>query len=293
MKPRTTADIPLYRMESLAPIGMTFRSVDLDEADARSYPVSRKNTVHRDDYFLFLILEEADALLVLDFEEIAVRGCSLLYIRPGQVHFAPRFGPVRGWALAIDPALIDERFRSLFDEPGFRIQQPLSPPPERFAPMAETARSLRSLLRTPASPLRNGTALHLANALVGLIAREYADLLQPPAKGISRSAEIAQKFKELLVRNCKSVKSPARYAALMHCSPAHLNASVKEATGFPAGCWIRREIVLEAKRLLCHTELPVKEIAFRLGYDDPSYFTRIFTRTTGMPPERFRRKFRE
>ena len=54
--------------------------------------------------------------------------------------------------------------------------------------------------------------------------------------------------------------------------------------------YVRRERVLQARRLLLYTELSVKEIAAELGYDDSAYFTRLFTKETGVPPSVYRKK---
>jgi AraC-like DNA-binding protein len=39
--------------------------------------------------------------------------------------------------------------------------------------------------------------------------------------------------------------------------------------------------------------MSIKEIAFELGYDDPAYFTRLFTKLSGMSPTLFRANYRE
>jgi transcriptional regulator GlxA family with amidase domain len=43
-----------------------------------------------------------------------------------------------------------------------------------------------------------------------------------------------------------------------------------------------------AKDLLAATDLPVASVARRVGYEDPAYFTRLFTRRAGLPPREFR-----
>ena len=62
-------------------------------------------------------------------------------------------------------------------------------------------------------------------------------------------------------------------------------------TGFPISYWIHQQVVLEAKRLLYYTNMDVKEIAFSLGYEDPTYFSRLFSKVTGISPGAFRQKF--
>lgn len=54
--------------------------------------------------------------------------------------------------------------------------------------------------------------------------------------------------------------------------------------------YIRSETVLQAKRMLIHTDLTVKEIANGLGCDDAAYFSRLFTPTVGVSPSMFRQR---
>ena len=51
---------------------------------------------------------------------------------------------------------------------------------------------------------------------------------------------------------------------------------------------INNRIILEAKRLLRYSILSVKEIAFRLGFDDPSYFGKFFKRIVKQSPADYR-----
>ncbi len=57
--------------------------------------------------------------------------------------------------------------------------------------------------------------------------------------------------------------------------------------------WIMQEVVLEAKRLLYYSEMNTKEIAHTLGYEDHTYFSRIFKRTANLTPLEFRRHYRK
>jgi AraC family transcriptional activator of pobA len=51
---------------------------------------------------------------------------------------------------------------------------------------------------------------------------------------------------------------------------------------------VHERLLLEAKRDLAYAQLSVKEIALTLGFADAAYFTRFFTRHTGLSPRRFR-----
>ena len=76
-------------------------------------------------------------------------------------------------------------------------------------------------------------------------------------------------------------------------TPKALNKRIVKAHGTGPNDIIKDRITLEAKRLLAHTSMSVKEIAYKLGYDDPSYFIRLFTNQVSQSPQSFRMKYRE
>ena len=83
------------------------------------------------------------------------------------------------------------------------------------------------------------------------------------------------------------------YASLLNVSAGHLSELVKEQSGRPAINHIHERLVLEARRLLFHTQHSLKEIAFDLGFTDASYFNRFFKRETNVTPAEYRLSTRE
>ena len=65
----------------------------------------------------------------------------------------------------------------------------------------------------------------------------------------------------------------------------------KAATGFSPLDYVQRLRIEQAKRLLEEETLPIDDIAWRCGYEDPAFFRRLFKRTTGMTPGSFRKRF--
>ena len=55
--------------------------------------------------------------------------------------------------------------------------------------------------------------------------------------------------------------------------------------------YINQKKIEKAQLLLITEELAVKEIAFQLAFDDYSYFSRLFKKTTGVTPQEYRRLY--
>ena len=83
------------------------------------------------------------------------------------------------------------------------------------------------------------------------------------------------------------------YAELLHISAGHLSEVVKAQSGRPAIKHVHERLVLEARRLLLHTQQSLKEIAFALGFSDASYFNRFFKREAGVTPAEYRATIRK
>ena len=82
----------------------------------------------------------------------------------------------------------------------------------------------------------------------------------------------------------------AEYAAALHVSESRLRSACLALTGQSPIQLIHARILLEAKRRLHYTDGPVQEIAYALGFEDPAYFTRFFSRRAGLSPRAFRQR---
>ncbi|MFM7024034.1 MAG: AraC family transcriptional regulator [Flavobacteriales bacterium] len=97
-------------------------------------------------------------------------------------------------------------------------------------------------------------------------------------------------FEKLVNELFKTSKSPAYYAEKLCVSENYLNKLCKQNRKKTAGEIIRERIVLEAYRLLHHTNHTILQISDDLGFDSASYFITFFKKYSGITPEQFRRK---
>ena len=71
-------------------------------------------------------------------------------------------------------------------------------------------------------------------------------------------------------------------------TPGHLTTIVRRRTGRTVQDWIIDRRMAESRRLLADTDLPIQEVARRVGITDPGYFSRLFRRTHGTTPRSWR-----
>lgn len=79
-------------------------------------------------------------------------------------------------------------------------------------------------------------------------------------------------------------------AELCSLSQSHLARSFKLATGWPIHQYIARERLNTAKKLLAQQQLSCEDVAQRLGFKSPGYFSTAFRRMTGKTPTEYRRQ---
>lgn len=74
-------------------------------------------------------------------------------------------------------------------------------------------------------------------------------------------------------------------------SPAYLSRVFKEETGTAFNDHLNAVRIAKARQLLLHEDLRVTDVASAVGFDDQSYFTKVFRRFTGMTPLRYRARY--
>jgi AraC-like DNA-binding protein len=79
----------------------------------------------------------------------------------------------------------------------------------------------------------------------------------------------------------------------MNMSERNLNLICKNNFQKSVSEIIETRKLIEAKNLLLHSEKTISEIGFELGYNEKSYFTRVFHAKMGVTPSRFREMTKE
>lgn len=126
----------------------------------------------------------------------------------------------------------------------------------------------------------------LSGALIGLVARELAEDGEAPSGKVK--PDLFRRFEALLEEHFLRHWTVSDYAAALSITSTHLSRLTRSTTGQSASHLILERIIREARRNLVYTNLPISTIAYALGFNDPAYFSRIFSGATGLSPRGFR-----
>lgn len=138
-------------------------------------------------------------------------------------------------------------------------------------------------------PYKNEIIYHLLMQLMLTAKRIMDESDEEPAQESQKDAVTLMMFKQLIEDNYRNSKDVSFYADMLNMQPSCLNATSKKLTGITAGEFIRNRIIEEAKRYLHHSNLSKKEIGWKLGFEDPAYFSRFFKKYTGQTLSQYRK----
>lgn len=96
-------------------------------------------------------------------------------------------------------------------------------------------------------------------------------------------------FSVLVEQNFKQLHSVTEYAQRLGISPKSLTKHFQKIGHQTPSDFIKNRIITEAKRQLLYSTEAVKHIGFDLGFNDPAYFSRFFTKATGTSPAQFKK----
>lgn len=241
---------------------------------------------HRDDHYMFMLQENGNSSWSIDFKDWVLESGSLCFVAPGQVHYFIKSNNEEGWLIFIKSELIPGEYRMLLDNCMYHHQVITI---NRDHPVFALIPALDQILREQQTVLFQSIIHSFVSALTGVFTSLFTgEHSQTSISLSSHKYKLVITFKELIQKQFREVKQVKDYASQLHITPLYLNEITKEVTGFTASYWIQKEILLESQKLLFYTNMDVKEIAFSLGYEDHTYFSRFFKKNIGVTAGIFR-----
>lgn len=251
---------------------------------------------HRHFYHTLIWCNSGKGKHRVDFQEHELQAGDVHWVQPGQVHQLVTTESPNGFAI-------------LFNE-EFLAYNGISLTLVREDPLKDCG-SLFVFPNAANDPVLAATMSHLAQSYFEPEERfrweEWGALLQLLLIGLRRKSKskplenpqwqsgngLIVEFRTLLEKHFSTWHKVSEYAEALHITANYLNDVVKDGVGKTAKQLIQDRISLEAKRLALKSELSNKEVAYALGFEDPSHFSRFFRRCTNQSFSDFRDSLRK
>ncbi|GAA4443910.1 helix-turn-helix domain-containing protein [Ravibacter arvi] len=251
---------------------------------------------HRHSYCEILFFETGSGFHEIDFHTHAIQAPSVHFVAPGKVHLLTPTEDCVGYiitfpkdysafygAVKLTKSTVSGHWNSEWRQPVIDLE-------------ASSYPYFRNLLENMLSDYLGGgggknmalaSYLHIFLGKCQQLAGDSSEVQPDPAN------DVPTLFKELVELHYKEKHSVQEYSELLSVTADYLGKTVKRALNVTASDYILDRLLLEAKRLVVYTNLSSKEIAYQLHIEDPSYFSRMFKRKTGLSPNEYRSSMRK
>ncbi len=282
-------NIPSFDFIKSLEAGLPFHYERLE----KSYHAYDASHAHRHNYYEILFFEEKGGVHEIDFCAFELSANSAHPVSPGQIHVLRREPHVTGSVISFTSELFLTVGLPVDFIQSFPFFEPFNTTPV-IAISEDVTNDVHQLINQLAKEFHTNQCNKpemlalLSSQLLILLKRSFRQ-----KEELSGTNDLLTRYKNLIKQHFLKHRTVQEYAELIAISPGHLNDCVRNASGKSAKDMIQEQLVLEAKRMLYHSNYSIKEIAVHLGFDDPSYFNRFFRLQTGQTPTAFRELIRE
>ena len=291
--------IPIYELpfEDDKKLEFKIYRVEGSEIKQKEYP-HKTELPHKHSYYEMCFFTEGDGEHEIDFNTYPIVSPGIHFLRPGQVHLIRRGESYKGYLVVFSEEFYNLRFQNIEVIPGYPLITSLEKGPilnlsnESFKGFLQLIQNIEKELKSADDDSEEIIVSYLKIFFLKL-RQHFSILVTTKSEASSDTRNTVYRFNQLVDQYYNQIHHVKEYAELLGESPILLNRAIKSATGKTASDIIIDRLILEAKRLLLFSDLSNKEVAYKLNYEDPSYFTRIFRKRTGLTPSDFRAKMDE
>lgn len=236
--------------------------------------------------FSYLILNtRGTGQIQVNADLVSIRSRTAMFVHRGSVVSLRSIHPsTTGWMIMYDDSVIGRVLQPRTLEQVTSLQSPI-PFSSATHDWIDTLCALLEKQMAMEPTVYQPVSEHLLGAL---IERLLAENVPAQPHRIDRPESLDRQFRQLVLENALAEGSVGFYAEKLNVSENYLLRCVTRSSGRSPKDWIIDVRLMQARKLLRTTDASVAEIAMQTGFDDPSYFGRLFRRRFGMSPRAFR-----
>lgn len=251
------------------------------------------NSPHKHSTYIAILFTEGSGTHEIDFNTYEVRPGSVFLLTPGQVHSWKLSADINGYVFFHSEAFYNTTYLSkkINDFPFFYLQTNY---PVIYLKEGELL-PVEALFKAIYEEYQTNLPFKFPklNSLIDLVYIQLSRTYQEHDKVVDKQPyhyTRIKKLEKLIDENFKTKKLPKDYADLMNMTTRHLNRICQKTLNQSTGNLILKRVMIEAQRMLIHSNITVAAVADSLGYDDYSYFIRLFKKQVGESPKKFQNR---
>ncbi|MAU16129.1 MAG: AraC family transcriptional regulator [Muricauda sp.] len=247
--------------------------------------------LHRITFFALLIVTEGSGEHQIDLERFRIEKGTVLKIAKGQVHAFRGKLQYKGYLVIFTEDFVLKYFsRSSIELISHLYNYHISDP------LVKNCDFNNFFLEQAIAELQNKNT-YAQKEIIAKMLELYLLRLERLARSTMTNKlnkehyPLFLQFKNLVESTYHKTRNVKDYAEQMRISTKHLNQIVQEFTLNTAKTFIDNYVVLEIKRMLFSSNLSIKEIAYAIGFDEVTNFTKFFKKHTGFTPNEYKKNF--
>ncbi len=248
----------------------------------------------RAEYFSFVFVKSGTGQYTTDAQTFPIVPGTIYFTNPGHIKAFEITSLEHAHIITLTEGFLRENVHpDIFEEFPFLLAETVPPkvlPPAAYQQFEVLYMQLYYEFQGQ-STYKQQILGNLFVVLLLKIKEQFWPAYNPIEEG-DRNSQIVVKFKRLLEAQFKglphaqptSLYQVQDYANTLNLHPNYLSQVIKSKTGKTVAMWITERMVGTAKALLKNTPLSAKEVAYQLGFSEPTHFSRFFKKHTGLTP---------
>jgi len=270
-----------------------FNLAELKQPMPFSLPTSRLN------FFVFGFVKDAWGQYTIDQHTFSFKPCTIYFTNPGHFRSFEYTRITEAYLITFDEMFLKENLPAdFFEEFPFLLTETVPAmvaAPEIYEQFERLYLQMHQEYNSH-SPFRKKITASLFFALLLKYKEHFGTNYNPIYEG-NRGSEIVNRFRKDLERHFKGISAGTAehmfrlqdYADAQNLHPNYLSSVIKSKTGKSIRTWIAEKTINQAKSLLRNTAIPIKELAYRLGFTDSAHFSNYFKKQADSSPLSYRK----
>jgi AraC family transcriptional regulator, transcriptional activator of pobA len=269
---------------------------DFLHIETMQYRSKRHNWVIRQHFhshlFQLFLIEKGKVIYTFEKEQHTVNGPAIVAIPENTLHGLNVDKTIAGMVLTISTSYLESVFYNTATALTiFNHTQVLKNLKKNTAYQA--IKEFVYALHAETKEEQPEKGLILQNYLSLLLIKLYRLCIEEGGQPVgleSRNRRYFNSFLRSIKQSYTPMKMMHEYARELNITPVHLNRICQATVGKTALQLVHEFHFLEAEKYLKHTDYSIAEIAYRLNFEDPAYFSRFFSKLAGVSPKAYRQQ---